>query len=121
MPAYTYRCSTCQVVFDRSLPLARYQEPQTCACGASAERVLEPVGVILKGDGWPGKNLKIRGQMAQKNRRLSDKAKDAPTTALVPNVGGDETGTWTEAQKKAASEGKDPMTYTPLVQQEQAR
>jgi len=121
MPAYTYRCSVCSTTFDRSLPLACYQEPQTCVCGATAERVLEPVGVILKGDGWPGKNLKIRGQMAQKNRRLSGKAKDAPTAALVPNVGGDETGTWAEAQKKAASEGKDTSTYTPLVQQEHAR
>jgi len=125
MPVYTYKCSQCLEVFDRVLSFSKCGEPQVCECGNEANRQLTTVGVILKGDGWPGKNLRVRGQMGQKNRKLvaksSERIREAPGTTLVPNVDGEEMDTWGEAKKKAASDGKNTSTYDPLVHQEQAQ
>jgi putative FmdB family regulatory protein len=39
MPLYDYKCGEGHR-FERMLPLARYSEPQTCDCGASARKLL---------------------------------------------------------------------------------
>jgi putative FmdB family regulatory protein len=45
MPLYGFRCGEGHG-FDRMLPLARYREPQTCECGAPAQRVIEAPRVL---------------------------------------------------------------------------
>jgi putative FmdB family regulatory protein len=124
MPTYSYQCQDCHAAFDRILRLADYDEPQTCPeCGAGpAKRVITKVGFILKGDGWTGKNLRIKGQMARRRARLGAKEHeqkmDGPGVRLAPNVGGRRVDSWSEAQRLAKSEGKDTSTYEPLVRQE---
>lgn len=39
---YQYRCDRGHE-FDRVLPVARYNEPQTCDCGATSTKILVPV------------------------------------------------------------------------------
>jgi hypothetical protein len=57
--------------------------------------------------------------MAAKNRRLDAKQRERPSpVTLAPNVGGEQTDTWAEAQKLAASKGKDTTSYEPLVTKE---
>jgi len=123
MPTYEYKCPTCEASIERTMPLKEFSQPQTCACGATLERLIPSgLGMVLKGDGWPGKAMKVNGQMAAKNRRLgaksAEKAKDAPGLKLVPNVGGEQVESWSEARSMAASLGKDTSTYEPLVQKE---
>jgi hypothetical protein len=82
------------------------------------------VGFVLKGDDWPGKNLKIQGQMKKKNevlgRKQAEKQREAPGVKLVPNVEGERTSTWTEAQALAASKGKNAESYATHVAKEKA-
>lgn len=122
MPAYHYKCPTCQVTFEVNAARQDFNKPSDCLkCGTSSPRVVTPVGFILKGDGWVGKNQKIKGEMAQKNRRLDVKSKersyDAPVARLAPNVDGERVESWEEAKKLALAKGKDTSSYDAKIQQ----
>lgn len=125
MPIYDYECPKCGAEFDRMLPISRYDEPQTCDCGETAKKVISAVGFILKGDDWPGKNLRIKGQMAQKNKRIvarQDQMKrEAPAVTLAPNVNGERVDSWSDAQKLASSKGLNADSYTAKVREEQTK
>lgn len=123
MPTYDYECPKCEACFERVLPLAQYQDPQVCeACGTVAKKVLSAPGLIFKGDDWASKNNRIAGQMAEKNRKVSQKQeerkRDAPGVRLVPNVGGERTESWSDAAKLAASQGKNTASYGEKIQAE---
>jgi len=123
MPIYDYECLKCEEFFDKVVPLAEYDHPQVCpTCGEPAQRRVTAPGFILKGDNWPSKAGRIRGQMAKKNARLDIKSEErrheAPGMTLAPNVGGERVDSWSDAQKLAASQGKDTSSYDPLVRKE---
>lgn len=121
MPTYAYTCPKCSDHFDRVLSMSERDLPQTCACGDVAYKVVgSGPSFVTKGDGWTGKNIKIQGQMLNKNRRLSGKSRDLPQQHLVPNVGGEEVGSWLEAKHLAASKGKDTTGYDQMIRKEKA-
>lgn len=94
--------------------------PQVCPdCGSPSNRVLDSVNFALNGDQWPGKAIKVRGQMAQKNKRLDARQKEhhAPIS-LVPNVGGERVDSWSEAKKLANDRGKETSLYDKYIRKE---
>lgn len=117
MPTYTYHCETCDDEFDNLVPLANYQDPQPCpTCEAMSPRTMGSFpGTIFRGDGWASKNNRIAGQMKEKNKRLKAKEReqkgDGMVPSLAPNVGGERTGSWSEAAKLARSQGKNTSGY----------
>jgi len=116
MPTYTYHCDACDHPFEKILRMSQYADPQDCPeCGGAARKTVSPVGFVLKGDGWTGKNLKIKRQMAKKNQRLDAKAADRRRSSsgpkLVPNVGGERTESWSDAGKLAKSKGLGTSGY----------
>lgn len=120
MPIYAYRCPSCGADFDKVLPISRHNEPQTCPeCSHHpATKVITPVGFVLKGDGWAGKNNKIANQMRKKNERLDAKQEERKRDAgvrLAPNVEGERVGSWSEASKLAKSKGLDTSGYDRLA------
>jgi putative FmdB family regulatory protein len=124
MPTYSYKCSACDTTFDKVVPRSEYAQPQACECGQDAKRVVGDVGFVLKGDGWVGKNQKLKGQMAQKNQRLDVKSRerrhDAPGMRLAPNVNGERVDSWDEAAKLAKSKGLNADSYATKARQEAA-
>lgn len=125
MPFYTYHCDKCDEPFEKMLPMSQYDSPQGCPnCGdeGPARKTINAVGVIFKGDGWVGKDLKIGRQMAEKNRRLDSKQeerkRDSQGISLTPNVGGERTETWSDAAKLAKSKGKNTEGYEKRAQTE---
>jgi len=124
MPTYEYACPECETDFELFLRMSQCDDPQVCpACSAPARRKMSPgIGFILSGDGWAGKNIKIAGQMAQKNKRLDAKQgefkRDAPGIKLAPNVGGERVDSWSEASKLASSQGKNTSGYDALARKE---
>lgn len=42
MPIYEYKCK-CGTLFERHLPVDKYQEPQTCECGNVAEKQISRI------------------------------------------------------------------------------
>ncbi len=126
MPIYEFECPKCKSEFELILPLAQYQDPQKCKCGSLAKKVMpSSVGVVFKGDDWVSKANRIKGQMATKNRKLdarqNERKREGAGVSLVPNVNGERVGSWSDAQKLAASKGKNAESYTPKVRAEQKR
>jgi putative FmdB family regulatory protein len=121
MPTYNFKCPGCENEFETVLAMSESKSPQACPeCGIVADRILGgEVDFALNGDQWPGKAIKVRGQMAEKNRQLEIKQKErhAPIK-LVPNVGGEKVGSWSEARKIAKGLGKESSSYDALVQKE---
>jgi putative FmdB family regulatory protein len=127
MPTYSYQCPACETQFDRVLRLADHESPQFCECGCEdqAKRVISPVGFVLRGDGWTGKNMKIKGQMAKRRQRLAGKEHeqkmDGPGVRLAPNVNGERVDSWSEAKKLAKSQGKETSSYDSHIRTERQR
>lgn len=125
MPTYAYHCESCEEDFDRFLPMSRCAEPQACfSCGQIAKKLVTPINFNLAGDDWPGKADRVSRQMRAKNAKLSEKQsvrlREQPPVSLVPNVDGERVDSWAEAQKLAASKGKDTTTYDTKVQKEKS-
>lgn len=121
MPIYDYKCEVCGASFERSVSRQDFSKPQTCDCGESAPREIGDVGFVLKGDGWFGKNLKLRRQMAAKNRRLDEKGRERRHDAgvrLVPNVNGERVDSWEEARQLAAAGGLSTEGYDAKIREE---
>lgn len=125
MSVYEYHCEDCGAQFERRLPMSEYKTPQPCECGALAQRVLSLPNFILKGDDWVGKNIKIKGQMADRHSRLGKRQeemkRDAPGVTLVPNVNGERVDSWSEAKSLAASKGKNTESYDAKIRSEKAK
>ncbi len=128
MPIYTYKCPECDEQFERVLKLAQFDEPQACPqCGHEPTKriIASPVGFILRGDGWPGKNNRVRSQMNSRRKtagvRQDQMRHDGPKMELAPNVQGERTGSWTDAQKLAKSKGKDTSSYDPMIRKERSK
>lgn len=124
MPTYVYECKACTHGFEKILPVKEYDTPQVCPECQSPEvvRVVSCTNFTLVGDGWPGKAIRVNSQMKKKHEnmapRVAEKKREEPLTRLVPNVEGEVTGSWADAQKLAKSEGKASDSYEPLVHKE---
>ena len=102
--------------------MSEAKTPQACPdCGVVSQRVIGggSVNFALNGDQWPGKAIKVRGQMAEKNKKLGIRQKEhhAPIT-LMPNVGGERVETWSEAKRLADSKGKETSSYDKYIRKE---
>ena len=118
MPTYVYECQECHLEFEQVLRISECDAAQACpACQGATKKLVAPVSFILQGDGWPGKAIKVKGQMAEKNRRLDAKTPASPVR-LAPNVEGERVDSWSEAKKLAASKGKDTTSYDKQIREE---
>lgn len=122
MPIYEYACLKCSEGFEVILPMSMSDVPQNCPrCENVGKKLISNTSFVLKGDSWPGKAIKVKGQMARKNRRLDAKMADRPSpVTLAPNVNGERTESWADAQKLAGDKGKDTTSYEPLIAKEKA-
>lgn len=124
MPLYEYQCKTCGNTFQKLVSMHKALKPQECSCGSmETERLVSAPNFVLKGDSWPGKNLRIRKQMERKNkvldRKQNEKKRMLPT--LAPNVDGERVESWTEAKKLAQSKGKETTSYDAHIRKEKNR
>lgn len=120
MPIYEYQCESCDHQFQKMLPVSQCSDPQACGeCGSGSRKLISSVNFNLAGDGWAGKNDRIKRQMAAKNKRLDAKQaemkRDAPGMTLAPNVNGERVDSWSEASRLAKSKGKDTTGYDKLA------
>lgn len=128
MPEYAYKCAACETGFIQSLPMSKRNDPQSCPSCQSPETqkvVTGGIGTVLRGDGWVGKNVLLKGQMADRRervgRRENELKRDGPQFKLAPNVGGERVDSWNEAARLAASKGKDTALYEERSRQENQR
>lgn len=126
MPFYLYHCSSCDHDYQLRVSMEDHDKVQPCTeCETPNKKVFQPTrNFILKGDGWAGKNNRIKNQMRKKNERLdartAEMKRDQPNVTLAPNVDGERVDSWSEAQKLAKSKGKNTSSYEPLIAKEKA-
>lgn len=126
MPNYEYECEKCGKIFDLTLKLVDLDNEQPCVgCGSTeTKRNIVSANFILVGDDWPGKSIRVNGQMYARREKVGRKekemAREEPLVTLVPNVGGEETDTWSEAKQLAKSKDKDGSTFDGMIQKEQS-
>jgi putative FmdB family regulatory protein len=124
MPSYTYRCQDCGAPFEKILPISQYNSQQDCPeCdSANTARTITDVNVVLKGDNWPGKMIKVKDQMARSRReagwRQEEFKRDGRAPSLIPNVGGERLDSWSEAKSMAASKGLDISGHDKMIRKE---
>jgi len=129
MPEYAYACSDddCGTGFFATLAIVNRNEPQVCPkCGEPADKkIASGVGGVLRGDVWPGKNIRIKRQMARRRNAVGEREHqlkmDGPQFNLAPNVEGDRVDSWDEAGKLAASRGKDTREYEKRAREARSR
>lgn len=123
MPTYEYKCKKCENQFEKVLRISQSKESQSCPeCGSGETfKIFTTCNFVLKGS-FPGKDLKIDRQMAAKNRVLDKKQsilkKESPIATLVPNVGGEQVESWSEAKKLAKDKGLDTKSFDSYVKKE---
>ena len=121
---YPYKCSECEHEYYCNIPMDDYKIPQPCPeCGHKNKKLFRPTrNFILKGDGWAGKNNRIKNQMREKNKKLdartNEMKRDAPNVSLAPNVDGERVDSWSDAKKLAKSKGKNTESYEPMIAKE---
>lgn len=124
MPAYDFRCPTCDLVFECRLPMSQSGVSQPCpGCGdPETTRLIGLPGMVFAGDGWATKDLRVDGQMTRKNAALEIRQRERYGKGLqvAPNVDGERTNTWAEAKKLAASKGYSPASYDGMIRKENA-
>ena len=65
---YQYQCEKCELTFDLDFAMGKAPKTAKCECGEQAQRYYGGVSFILKGGGWPSKNLKFNADQTQKNK-----------------------------------------------------
>ncbi len=123
MASYDFSCRDCGEVFEINCPMSQSGLPRPCPGCASAntDRIFTVPGMVFAGDGWASKNNRVQGQMRAKNAKLDLKSEERSREAsihLAPNVDGERVDSWSDAQKLAASKGKDTTSYAKHVRQE---
>lgn len=129
MPEYAFKCGNeaCGSGFSKNLTITNRNEDQVCPeCSSPAGKVVaEGVGGVLRGDTWPGKNIRVKNQMHERRQRVGEREHvlktEGPQLNLVPNVGGEQVDTWDEAAKLASSQGKDSSEYQNRARQVRQR
>lgn len=131
MPTYSTQCEGCGESASIRLSYLDYESVKLGAktlecstCHGKVGLVFNPgnVSFVLKdgeSGGFTSKANKENTYRAKRRVEMARRTRDhvAPKP-LIPNYGGQETGTWREAQEHARKDGKDAASYTPLIRRE---
>lgn len=76
MPTYDYHCDKCGNTQEEFHSMNSTPEI-TCLCGEKMKKMFSPpTTFILKGDGWPSKEMSFKREMTNKNNKMSGKMTD---------------------------------------------
>lgn len=124
MPLYRHECQECTNEFDVMCSIDDRKKSHECEfCGAvNSKNLITGCNFNLPGDEWVSKNLRVQKQMEGRRVKAKEKAgeqaREQPGMTLAPNVEGERTESWADAQQLARDKGKDPNSYTQMVARE---
>ena len=124
MPTYDYRCHGCGKIREEihSMKESPDFSCSECSCSDPMERLISrnDAGLFFIQGFTPGKAMKESVRQRKKNAEMSLRQIERYGSGnnLIPNVGGKEFGSWSEAAKAAKSEGKKDSTYERVIQSE---
>lgn len=102
MPVYEYTCKSCGQYFTRYLSLTRYRDPQTCECGAVAEKLISAPAV--RGD-YEAYNCPITGKRIEGRKAHEENLRRHGCRVLEPG----EVGSATSRRARETAELEDAV------------
>ncbi len=82
MPAYDYRCTDCDIVFEVTRKAGSTDTESCPECAGTTKRVFSPVGVVFKGSGFHNTDYKKSTKETASGEAKSDSsASPAPCAA----------------------------------------
>ncbi len=118
---YDYKCEKCGKVEEQYRGMNEAPEFKCSECGSHMDQIftINRTGFIIKGEA-PSKVIKEQGYRRKHNADLGvrqlERYGSGPKN--VPNVGGIETESWTDAAKLAKECGMNADTYKPMIEKE---
>ena len=85
MPAYDYRCLSCDTCFEITRSIGDSNDVPCPECGGSTKRVFSPVGVVFKGSGFH--NTDYRSKPEKREPSPSEKG-SCPSSGDTPGCPG---------------------------------
>jgi putative FmdB family regulatory protein len=120
---YDYKCIECGKVEEQYHGMNETPEIKCSVCGNPMTRIftLNRTGFIIRGEA-PSKVVKEKRYRQKHNADLSVKQVERYGTGPkpVPNVGGQEVGSWSDAAKLAKDKGLNTASYEPMIQKEKS-
>jgi putative FmdB family regulatory protein len=120
---YDYKCIKCGNVEEQYHGMNETPEFFCSKCDSPMERIftINRTGFIIRGEA-PSKVVKEQRYRQKHNADLSVKQVERYGTGPkpVPNVGGEEVGSWSEAAKLAKDKGLNTSSYEPMIAKEKA-
>lgn len=83
MPAYDFRCTECDAVFEVTRKMGSTGAESCPHCGGDAKRVFTPVGVAFKGTGFHNTDYRPR-PAEDKSPACPAKSEASPSCASCP-------------------------------------
>jgi len=80
MPAYDYKCLSCESIFELSRSISDAAEVCCPTCGGATKRVFTPVGVVFKGSGFHNTDYRARPKSEESSPAGKDSCTDAGST-----------------------------------------
>lgn len=119
MPTYDYICRKCENTVEI---VHSIKEDPVIVCEECPDQVMERLishnfgGFVIKGES-PSKVNKEMGIRRHKNADLGVRQLERYGSGpqIVPNVGGEEVSSWSDAAKLAKDKGLRTETYEPLI------
>lgn len=132
MPTYEYACPSCQSHREDDASMSSFKDhhPPCLECGGPCDYTFVPtvVQVAFK-DGpsgsWPSKGEHFKNYRSKRDEEMKRRQLDryGPPRGVLPNYGGQETGSWAEAQFQALKDkgAESAATFTEKVKDEQSK
>lgn len=81
MPAYDYRCLSCDAVFELTRSLSDASEVRCPTCDGQTKRLFTPVGVVFKGSGFHNTDYRPRPKSEESSPSGKDSCADSGSSA----------------------------------------
>ena len=86
MPAYDFRCTSCDHIFEVIRPARQAADGECCpSCEAVAKRIFSPVGVVFKGSGFH--NTDYRAKPSESSSADPAPTADTPAASTCSTSG----------------------------------
>ena len=78
MPTYDYKCTKCSNVQEEFHGISEEKEILCNRCQSICNKIFSTTSshFILKGEGWPSKEQRLKSDMAKKNTKMKDVSKE---------------------------------------------
>ena len=84
MPAYDFKCTECDCIFELNRSVGKATAEPCPECGGQTKRVFSPVGVVFKGSGFHNTDYKSRPKETPSSPKPCDKKGDSAACTSCP-------------------------------------